>query len=239
MKITRSDLLVKSLELDPRSSHASRDLAATLGPEERVTLADGTACDARELLLRALRLDPKDALSLTLLAGCLNEGEAVQLSTSSAPQTARDLLFEALRLDDTLAQAYHALASTWAEPPGTRLLLPDGRRWGRRELFLRAAELDPSSASSLRGLAGTLAGPPDFVQLAGGAVMTRRDLLVKAGALERWERKAHDPLTEERWQPVTGLHGERWRAPTRELLPPTPRPLPVRCFHPPRHVPAP
>uniref|UniRef100_A0A7S1RF19 Uncharacterized protein n=1 Tax=Alexandrium catenella TaxID=2925 RepID=A0A7S1RF19_ALECA len=139
-----------------------------------------------------------------------------------------------------MAEAYNALALAWTEPPAANLLLPDGRRWGRRELFLRAIELDPAAASAFRGLAGTMVGPPDCVQLADGCVMTKKDLLKRAMALERWERKAFDPLTKERWQPVTGLHGERWQPPTREFLPPpTPRSFAVRRFHPPRAVPAP
>jgi len=239
-KMTRLDLFMKSLELDPGNSRTCRSLGAALQPGEHVTLADGTTCDGRALLLRALRLDPGDARALTLLADSLPPGEALQLSPDGPPQTSHDLLFEALRLDDSLAQAYNSLALAWTDAPAATQLLPDGRRWGRRELFIRAIELDPALASAFRGLAGTMVGLPDCVQLADGSQMMRKDLLMKAMALERWERKANDKLTKERWRPVTGLHGERWRPPVQDVLPPpTPRPAAVRRFHPPRHVPAP
>mmetsp|Transcript_43376 Transcript_43376/g.102147 ORF Transcript_43376/g.102147 Transcript_43376/m.102147 type:complete len:372 (-) Transcript_43376:123-1238(-) len=240
LMLTREELVAAAIGLDPSCAEYYNNLACMLrgtlsaGSNNSgggsgtgstcgvLKMSDGSVADVRMLLRKALELDPRHAYALTNLAVALQPQESTMWCGADCDQV--ELLLQAILSDSSVPHAYVALAlNLQPHDRSDSILMKNGEEWDREKLLLRAIELEPSIPLAFEALAEMLDRREDVVRMPDGSTASRRDLLVRASSLSRWQTKAEDRLTRDRWHSGGGPWNRRTAGTAGEM------PLPVPC----------
>ena len=200
--LSKQELLIKALELNPSGARACYLLANTLRTGGSAPLW-GKSMSKQQLYVKALELDPPDARACYLLASTLpTEGSAPLGGISMSRQ---QLYVKAIELDSSSPQAaqyFNNLANTLKtdQPYIFPSNVLGGISMSQQELYVKAIELDstsPDAALYFRNLASTLKTDQPYIfppNVLGGISMSQQELLVKAIALDPSYAGAYNAL---------------------------------------------
>ena len=144
-KVTRRDLLKRSLALNPRYSKALYHLAVDLGYTEVVSIG-GEAMNKRQLFMRCIASDARCHKAYCGLATTLAPNDSLRLPSGKVVNK-KELLMHALSLNFDYAVARVKLAEIMAK--GERLSFPAGKRQvivSKRDLLNCGTEAKGSTA---------------------------------------------------------------------------------------------
>lgn len=178
LECTRLDLYKRCIHNNPTYFRPYVNIADKISTDCRITLMDGRNFSRQELYIKAIELCPKDALALHGLAETLAPGQSATLA-NGLQVNRRKLLLKAIQLECDDAFWYYVLGCYLNL--GDKIRLHDGSIQTRINLFIKSIDMkvDPKPLNNL-----ALSLQPDEIVIVCGKAMDRRDLLVKALALD-------------------------------------------------------
>ncbi len=194
-RMTKQDLLLKVIALDPEHARAYHDLAFLLPPPKGIVcLPDGTFKNKQELYLKAIELGQDDAPTYSNLGRTLGKDESITLPDGSVLTKQQLLYLEAIAFDPKNLSAYSTLAD--ALLPSGKIRLPGGVTVTREQLvYLIDIARNPQDAQALINLALTL--PTEgTVRLIDGTVRNKTELVYTAINLDPTIPQAYRLLAE-------------------------------------------
>jgi hypothetical protein len=191
--MTRTQLLLEAVRLQPNCGLNYCFLAVALKPDDSVKLPNGRLMTRRQLLLHALRW--KDELDTPVCMWYLAQDMSpteIEVLPCGQRATREQLCHKVIEFAPQSPAGYDMLAM-FAYPAAT-IRLADGRLMTRDELWNRALTLTLFPARILARLAEFLA-PGETARL-GDRVLTRRDLLLDAISLAPFTGRLHRMLAD-------------------------------------------
>jgi hypothetical protein len=134
--LTKQELLLIAIHLNPNHAEAYRSLAGTLKFNEKIKLLNGTSMTQQTLLHEALDHYNRNLENLAPSSSDLS----ITLS-NDIRMTEQQLLLEALKINPEDVEACKALEETL--PFGGSIRLNDGKVMSKQELSLKAIEINP------------------------------------------------------------------------------------------------
>eukprot|EP01061_Rhynchopus_euleeides_P031287 TRINITY_DN5180_c0_g2_i2.p1 TRINITY_DN5180_c0_g2~~TRINITY_DN5180_c0_g2_i2.p1 ORF type:complete len:754 (+),score=221.32 TRINITY_DN5180_c0_g2_i2:43-2304(+) len=190
--LSREEMLVLSIEVDPLNPTPYSNLGWCLRNTETVTLPseEGSRRYTRGMLFKkSIALNSKHAEAWLGLATCTPKGGSTALD-DGREVTPEYLLKRSIALDWSRSCSYINLGVCLSEgavggslPPATRM--HDGSTMSLQDLFKRAIHLDPCNHIAYASLARCIhSSAKPYIRLEDGTKMTKENLLRRALALQ-------------------------------------------------------
>jgi len=171
---------------DSTNSEALNYLGSTLTAGGTMKLPNGEVMTKRQLYLKAIHFDASNAKAYGNLGTTLASKERVTLLNGQVMDE-RALHLQAISLSargDLQTSTHYSNLATTLEGCMDTVLLPDGFKKNRKELFLKAIELDSSNSTAYSNL-GTLLKNNELVHVSKNKAMGEKNLYMTAIELDR------------------------------------------------------
>ncbi|MBA2368381.1 MAG: tetratricopeptide repeat protein [Candidatus Protochlamydia sp.] len=174
-QMTRTQLYVKSIELDPNLSMAYFELGMLLSPNQTVHL-NTRDLNQKNLFIKAIELNPNHSDTYFCLAQTLSNNEKIQFN-KKLYVTKEQLLLKAIEINPLNKNAIFVLAKSLAF--NEEIQLNDGTYASKKHLFYKIIKIDPHSSSAYYHL-GTTLKPDETTPLPNNTFLTKQQLFLKA-----------------------------------------------------------
>jgi hypothetical protein len=185
--MTRQQLYLKVIDLDPNFPNGYYELAVTLPRGGSIRLLNGTTMTQQQLYLQTIKLNPGYAYAYYDLANTLPKGESIRLLNGTT-MTQQQLYLKAIEFNSNFTNAYYELAMNL--PSEKSIQIPNIGNMTKKQLYLRVIELRPDFAEAYYELAHQLL-QGHWTQIPNIGNVSQQQLLLKAIALKPNLAKAY------------------------------------------------